>query len=244
MMITKSFVWLLVIFATLACRAQIASVATTPRALYATYFCPLSGIALIRQGDSVAPSGGCWNSTRGTDEGPHDGLDLNSCYGAPVFAVRTGVVLIARIDWDKKGFGTTVILDHGDGMLTLYGHLGSIFVAEGMTVQGGQPIGTVGYSGNAKALERAGLPSHLHFGMFVTSKSGLVTKDFPLAKIYEVGGPVVPSFFMGNNCWLGDPTACTRYTAPASTKPGASVPLLDKDKAAVSTSAPGYSPKP
>ena len=83
----------------------------------------------------------------------HTGVDLASSAGTPVHAVLDG---IARVVVSATGYGLHVVLDHGDGLTTLYAHLSSITVHEGDAVAAGDVIGLVGSSGNSTG-------PHLHF---------------------------------------------------------------------------------
>lgn len=83
----------------------------------------------------------------------HTGDDLAASYGAPFRAARGGTVLFAG--W-KKAYGNTLIVDHGDGICTLYGHASKLNVAAGQSVNAGQYIGNVGSTGWSTG-------PHLHF---------------------------------------------------------------------------------
>jgi septal ring factor EnvC (AmiA/AmiB activator) len=93
-----------------------------------------------------------FRSLRGTLAWPVDGradddntgLLIAAEAGAPVRAVAHGRVAFA--DW-LKGYGLLVIIDHGDGYMTLYGHNDSLLKAEGAWVQAGDSIANVGRSG-------------------------------------------------------------------------------------------------
>ncbi|HWV39512.1 MAG TPA: M23 family metallopeptidase [Vulgatibacter sp.] len=76
-----------------------------------------------------------------------NGIDLRAPKGAPVRAVAAGRVAFAA---PFRAYGNLVILDHGDGFHTLYGHLDSFAVAEGEEVAAGRTIGAVGDSGSLK----------------------------------------------------------------------------------------------
>ncbi len=84
----------------------------------------------------------------------HPGVDMAADYGTPVYAAETGVVVFAG--WHRDGYGELVILDHGAGWTTYYGHLSERFVGCGDQVSRGQYIGQMGMSGNATGI-------HLHF---------------------------------------------------------------------------------
>jgi len=83
----------------------------------------------------------------------HHGLDIAGENGDPVRAGRDGEVVF--VGW-KGVYGTTVILDHGNGYKTLYGHLRDILVDVGDAVEKGKIIARVGSSGRATG-------PHLHF---------------------------------------------------------------------------------
>lgn len=77
--------------------------------------------------------------------GEHSGIDLMAPYGTEVLASADGkVVEVLR---QGKGLGNLVIIDHGDGLTTLYAHLSDIYVAMNQKVTRGKVIGKVGSSG-------------------------------------------------------------------------------------------------
>ena len=92
------------------------------------------------QGTVAARFGSPRNDTRSK----WDGLLINAQAGTPVRAVHSGRVVFA--DW-LRGAGLLVIVDHGDGYLSLYGHNQSLMSHVGDTVQAGQTLATVGNSG-------------------------------------------------------------------------------------------------
>jgi murein hydrolase activator len=67
--------------------------------------------------------------------------------GTPVVAVLSGKVIFS--DW-LKGYGLLIIIDHGEGMLSLYAHNASLFIAQGGAVKQGQQIATVGHTGGLR----------------------------------------------------------------------------------------------
>ncbi len=83
----------------------------------------------------------------------HQGLDVSAARGTPVKAAYGGTVLFAG--W-YGGYGKLVILDHGQGTSTLYGHLSAILVSPGQRVPQGHVIGRVGSTGYSTG-------PHLHF---------------------------------------------------------------------------------
>jgi murein DD-endopeptidase MepM/ murein hydrolase activator NlpD len=78
--------------------------------------------------------------------GMHTGIDITAMYGSPVRATANGVVVCAG--W-KGGFGKTVMIDHGYGIQTLYGHNSKLLVSVGQKVVKGQIISLVGATGFA-----------------------------------------------------------------------------------------------
>lgn len=86
----------------------------------------------------------------------HGGMDISGSgvYGAPVYASRAGTVIAAV--WGTTGYGRYVIIDHGDGYSTVYGHCSSLSVTTGQSVSKGQQIANVGSTGNSTG-------PHLHF---------------------------------------------------------------------------------
>lgn len=94
---------------------------------------------------------------REIDQQFHLGFDIASTQKALVPAANDGKVLFAG---HLGIYGQAVVLDHGHGLLSLYGHLSSIAVKEGQAVTRGQPVGNTGDTGLA-------LGDHLHFTMLL-----------------------------------------------------------------------------
>jgi len=78
----------------------------------------------------------------------HPAIDVSSWTGAPVKAADSGHVVLATTGWNN-GYGNHVIIDHGNGFVSLYAHLNSFYVRVGENVTRGQQIGTVGNTGNS-----------------------------------------------------------------------------------------------
>ncbi len=86
----------------------------------------------------------------------HSGVDIGVDYNTPILASSPGVVILS--EW-YGGFGNAVILYHGEGTFTLYGHNESLLVSEGDIVRQGQPIALAGSTGNSTG-------PHCHFSMW------------------------------------------------------------------------------
>jgi murein DD-endopeptidase MepM/ murein hydrolase activator NlpD len=83
----------------------------------------------------------------------HQGIDIAAPKGTPILAAGAGQVLMA--DWTPD-FGNVVLISHGNGLFTYYGHAMRLLVEQGFHVQKGQPIALLGSSGISSA-------PHLHF---------------------------------------------------------------------------------
>jgi murein DD-endopeptidase MepM/ murein hydrolase activator NlpD len=83
----------------------------------------------------------------------HTGIDFGASYGTPIHAAADGVVVSAG---PLGGYGNATVIDHGNGLATLYGHQSSIAVTPGQHVSRGQIIGYVGCTGLCTG-------PHLHF---------------------------------------------------------------------------------
>lgn len=83
----------------------------------------------------------------------HSGIDIGASYGSPVRAGASGTVAVAGV---ISGYGNAIVIDHGGGIATLYGHLSRFKVRVGQTVSAGATIGAVGNTGNSTG-------PHLHF---------------------------------------------------------------------------------
>jgi murein DD-endopeptidase MepM/ murein hydrolase activator NlpD len=83
----------------------------------------------------------------------HSGIDIGALYGQPIVAPAEGVVVFAD---QMGGYGRAVILDHGHGLTTRYGHLKNFVVFAGQHIHRGDTIGYVGDSGRSTG-------PHLHY---------------------------------------------------------------------------------
>src|SRR5690606_9648678 len=85
----------------------------------------------------------------------HRAIDIANKSGGPVLAADSGTVITAG--WpDNSGYGNRVLIDHGNGFVTLYAHLSRIQVQVGQTVNRGDILGQMGSTGRSTG-------THLHF---------------------------------------------------------------------------------
>ena len=91
------------------------------------------------------------------DDQNHMGVDLASFANSPIEAANDGVVIFAQ---NLGIYGLTVVIDHGQGLASLYGHLSSFSVAQGSVVKKGDVIAYSGRTGLANG-------DHLHFSILV-----------------------------------------------------------------------------
>jgi len=87
----------------------------------------------------------------------HAGIDIAGPDGTNIYAADTGIV---SLGYDQYGYGNYIVLTHGNGYSTLYGHLSGFNVSDGQTVQRGDVIGFEGSTGNSSG-------PHLHFGVML-----------------------------------------------------------------------------
>ena len=109
------------------------------------------------------------NPMGGMEEALHKGVDLAGRVGSPIKAVLAGMVVEhwlvpgwygGKQYFGHPTFGAMIVLDHGDGIYSIYGHLSDSFVHEGDFVEMGQVIGELGNTGVSTG-------PHLHFEIVV-----------------------------------------------------------------------------
>ena len=106
----------------------------------------------------IWPIKGRINSYYGYREGEfHTGLDINAYQGDPYVAAAVGIIVSAG--WDGN-YGNSILIDHGNGIMTRYAHSSKLLVAAGQKVSKGQTIGLVGSTGRSTG-------PHLHFEVII-----------------------------------------------------------------------------
>ena len=98
----------------------------------------------------------------------HYGVDVGAGYGSSIYAAASGTVIFAG---QNGGYGNCVMINHGNGYTTLYGHMSSISVVNGQSVSQGQVIGLVGATGRVTG-------PHLHFEVRNASGTALDPMSF------------------------------------------------------------------
>lgn len=136
--------------ANLSKKKTVAGASTTKQAFNGTFRRPTSG----------------WRMTQGfgrTSFNPnHTGVDLDWGSGTNIMASAPGKVARVIRGWGG-GYGNHVIIDHGNGFQTLYGHMASISVSPGQWVNQGQSLGVMGSSGRSTGV-------HVHFEIRINGR--------------------------------------------------------------------------
>jgi murein DD-endopeptidase MepM/ murein hydrolase activator NlpD len=98
-----------------------------------------------------------WPTSGGISQGYsfyHRALDISNRGGGPILAADSGTVVASG--WDSSGYGNRIVIDHGNGFVTLYAHLSVLQVSPGQRVNRGAVIGQMGSTGRSTGV-------HLHF---------------------------------------------------------------------------------
>ena len=123
----------------------------SPRSNLANTLTPNAGV-VSATGNWIWPAAGRITQTF---KAWHKGLDIANHDGGPILAADSGTVVVAG--WtDNTGYGIRVMIDHGNGYKTLYGHMSKVAVVVGQTVKRGDVLGSMGSTGRSTG-------THLHF---------------------------------------------------------------------------------
>ena len=121
-------------------------------------------------GNFIWPTNGTITSRFGyRSSGYHTGLDIANSAGTNIYAADGGKVTFSG--W-KGGYGYCIIIDHGNGYQTLYGHCRSLLVSSGTKVYKGQHIAEMGTTGNSTG-------NHCHFEVRVNGTAVNPLKYLP-----------------------------------------------------------------
>lgn len=137
----------------------------------------------INRKDKLGEGGGYYGDRRVSRTGAvygHEGVDIQGDQGQPIYSMGPGRITSVQQNSDPKGYapdgyGNLVIIDHGDGVETRYGHLYDAHVKVGDEVRAGQSIGRLGRTGN---VPKEG-DSHLHTEVRVDHKTIEPATIFP-----------------------------------------------------------------
>lgn len=147
-------------------RSRQAEASRAPAAAAASNAAPArvggSGVAWPTNGSVTSGFGYRWGSL-------HAGIDIANGVGTPIRAAKGGTVILAG--WNG-GYGNCIVIDHGGGFSTLYGHMTRLRASDGQRVSQGDLIGDMGSTGNSTG-------SHLHFETRVNGSPQDPTRYLP-----------------------------------------------------------------
>ena len=134
-----------------------AEIITSPRSNLASTMTPNAG-AVSATGNWIWPAAGRITQSF---KAWHKGLDIANSAGGNILAADSGTIVAAG--WVNSGYGNMIMIDHGNGYVSLYGHmLASLRVKVGQTVKRGDVIGSMGSTGRSTG-------THLHFEVRVAA---------------------------------------------------------------------------
>lgn len=120
--------------------------------------------------------------------GKHNGIDFAAPTGTPLYAAGDGKV-IGTGNLGKYAYGRWVAIDHGNGIITLYGHMNSISVSKGKQVKQGDKIGSVGSTGYSTG-------PHVHFTVFASKSYEVVSSKTVKGLMIPIGATVNPNVYL------------------------------------------------
>lgn len=122
----------------------------------------LDGVSLRKPvAGSHSSSFGSRRFFNGEPRSPHSGMDIAANEGVPILAPRAGIITAIG---DYYFNGNTVIVDHGQGYMTMYCHLSETSIQDGQVVELGDQLGLVGATGRVTG-------AHLHFGTYINGNA-------------------------------------------------------------------------
>jgi murein DD-endopeptidase MepM/ murein hydrolase activator NlpD len=142
--------------------AEASSAASSPAANAPAAKVGGSGVAWPTNGSVTSGFGYRWGAL-------HAGIDIANGTGTPIRAAKGGTIILAG--WNG-GYGNCIVIDHGGGFSTLYGHMSRLRASDGQRVSQGDLIGDMGSTGNSTG-------SHLHFETRVNGSPQDPTRYLP-----------------------------------------------------------------
>lgn len=135
---------------------------------------PVTGVISSGVGVRIDPIDGVWRH--------HNGIDIAVPTGTPVKSVANGTVVYAGF---RSGYGWTVLVEHDNGMITLYGHNSQIIIEAGKSVKRGDTIALAGSTGRSTG-------PHVHF------------------EAWQSGSNITPAFMPGSGVKIASTTSSPR----------------------------------
>lgn len=120
--------------------------------------------------------------------GKHNGVDFGGSYGTTISAAASGKV-IGTGNLGKYAYGRWIAIDHGNGIVTLYGHLSSVLVSTGDKVDAGEQIGKMGSTGYSTG-------THVHFTVYSAKSYDVVESSTVKGLMIPVGAAVDPRVYL------------------------------------------------
>ena len=136
--------------------------------------------------DSFARSS--YPSCDGGKGGFHNGIDFGKNSGTTIYAVREGKV-VGSGNNGNYAYGQWIAIDHGDGLVTLYGHLSAKYISNGDKVSGGEKIGKMGTTGYSTG-------THLHFSVFDEKSFGVAESRYVNGLMIPTGASISPKRYL------------------------------------------------
>ena len=127
-------------------------------------------------------------SKKAYKSGVHNGLDLTGSSGTTLYAAGNGKVVDTG-NLGRYAYGKWVAIDHGNGIVTLYGHMSSIGVSAGDKVSKGDKIGNMGSTGYSTG-------NHVHFSVFSKNSYEVVESSTIKGLKIPIGATVNPSIYL------------------------------------------------